>query len=65
MASFKNRYDASQKKAALNLLKSFTDKIKNGEVEVETSGWWQGTPGQYTLRVVVKESENSPSNPKF
>jgi hypothetical protein len=65
MPSFKNHYNADQKKSALALIKNFADKIKKGELEVESSGWWQGTPGQYTLRVVVKESENSTSNPKF
>jgi hypothetical protein len=65
MPSFKNRYDTAQKKSAIALLKNFADKIKKGELEVESSGWWQGVPGQYTLRVVVKESENSASSHKF
>ena len=65
MPSMKKHHDAMQKRAALGLLKSFADKIKRGEVVVETSGWWQGTPGTYTLKVSVKEPENSRQNPKF
>jgi hypothetical protein len=65
MPSFKKRYDAKQNKKTISLLKQFSDKIKNGEVEVETCDWWEALPGKYNLKVVVKESENSTSNPKF
>lgn len=65
MPSFKKRYNTQQKKKAVGLLKQFSDKIKNGEVEVETCDWWEALPGKYNLKLVVKESENSASNPKF
>ena len=65
MPSFKKRYDAQKRKEAIGLLRNFADKIKNGEVDVETCDWWEALPGKYNLKVVVKESENSTSNPKF
>jgi hypothetical protein len=52
------RYNANKKREAISLLKYFSEKIKRGEVIVESSGWWQGTPGTYTLKVSVKEVEN-------
>lgn len=59
MASFKKRYDAKQKKDAINMLKEVQKKIQDGEVIVDTFGGWQGTPGTWTFKVVVKESEDN------
>lgn len=59
MPSFKKTYDKKKKAEALGLLKSFADRIKNDEFEVETAGYWPGVGGTYTLRVSVKISEDN------
>lgn len=46
-------------KKTLRMLAELQKRIKNGELEVETSGFWAGVPGSWTFRVSVKESEKS------
>lgn len=65
MPSFKKRYDAKKKKEALGLLKAFADKIKNGEVEVETVGWWEAVRGKYNLKLTVKDHDFSEDSQDF
>lgn len=57
MTTRKQHLDKMDKKKALGLLKEAENRIRKGEWIVETSGWWQGTPGTYTIRVVVKEKD--------
>ena len=57
MPSFKKRYDAKRRKDAIALLKSFTEKIRTGEVEVEVCNFWPGVEGKYNLKLVVTISE--------
>jgi hypothetical protein len=54
MPSSKKRYDAKRRKDAISLLKAFSEKIKNGEVDVETCNMWPGMEGKYNLKLVVK-----------
>jgi hypothetical protein len=61
MPSFSKRHEAKKKKDAIGILKSFAEKIKSGQVDVETCNWWEALPGKYNLKLVVKESENSPN----
>ncbi len=53
------QYKAEQKKKALGMLKALSERIKNNELEVETHGWWPGTAGTYTFKVVARDSEVS------
>jgi hypothetical protein len=59
MASFKKRYEKKVKEEALLLMKQLSEKIIKGELVVESSGMWVGTPREITIRVVVKESDKS------
>lgn len=59
------RYKKKKQKEAIGMLQAFINKIKNGEVDVENSGWWQGGPGNLNLKVTLKEKEDSTRNPKF
>ena len=58
-------YKAEQKKKALGMLKALTERIKRNELEVETNGWWPGTAGSFTFKVVAKESEDSKLSTPF
>ena len=60
MTNIKQRYDAKKKKEAIQMLKEVAERIKNGEFEVESSGFWAGLPGNWTLKIQVKESDKSP-----
>jgi UDP-N-acetyl-D-mannosaminuronate dehydrogenase len=59
MPSFKKRYEKKVKDEALLLMKELSDRIKKGDLVVESSSMWTGTPGEVTIRVVVKESDKS------
>jgi hypothetical protein len=59
MPSFKKRYEKKVKEEALLLMKQLSEKIIKGELVVESSGMWVGTPREITIRVVVKESDKS------
>lgn len=52
------KYKEQQKLEALTMLKAIQLKIKNGEMVVETSGFWQGAnKDQWIFRIILKESE--------
>lgn len=51
-------YDKVLAKKALGMLKELSKRIENGELIVESSGFWASTiPGKYTFQVHAKESE--------
>lgn len=62
MASHKKRYDAKKRKDAISILKAFSEKIRLGEVDVETCNYWSGTEGKYNLKLVVKILEIPPTS---
>ena len=46
------------KKQAIKIMKELIRRIERGDLLVESNGFWQGVPGSYTFRVIVKDSES-------
>lgn len=58
--------EAQEKKDTINMLKQLIKKIENGEFKLVGKGFWYGgNEKNWTFRVIVQESEDSPSNPVF
>lgn len=66
MSSIKKRMEAQEKKRTITMLKNLIKKIENGEFKVVGIGsWGGGVAGRWLFRIIVDESEDSTSNPKF
>lgn len=60
MTNITEKYNKAKKKEAIGMLKSLAKKIENDEMEVDSFGLWQGLPGNWTLKIQVKESDKKP-----
>lgn len=54
----RENYAREQKQKALGMLQALQERIQNGELIVDTFGFWQGMAGTWTFKVSAKESDN-------
>lgn len=59
MASIKKRMDAKKKKEVITALQKIQERIKSGELEIEWFGMWAGMPGQWNVKLTLKEKDFS------
>lgn len=58
MTSITKKFHEKKKKEAIGAMKALIDRMKREELELVDFGFWQGLPGQWNLKISVKESTN-------